>query len=190
MLFSGLERLGQQLSDDVMKEIKSAAQLCTFKKGNPVLAYDDAPEKVYYITQGMVVIKYRVDERESVRHFMLEGDIFVSGRQLFRLLKKAHNIIALENTRCLTMDRAMLIEMSGLHPSLETVRRLYMERYCVHYDDKQYIVTMSPKKRREYMLAQYPQIFHRADDHHLALYLEMKENTLKLIREEMLRKTQ
>lgn len=190
MLFSGLERLGQQLSDAVMKEIKAAAQLCTFEKGNPVLAYDDEPENVYYITQGMVAIKYRFNGYEIIRHFMLEGDIFVSSRQLFRLLKKEHNIIALENMRCLVMERARLIEMSDLHPSLETVRRLYMERYCVHYNDKQYIVNMSPKKRCEYMLAEYPQIFHRADDHHLALYLEMKENTLKLIREELLRKTQ
>lgn len=188
MLFSGLERLGQQLSDAVMKEIQSAAQLCTFKKGNPVLAYDDGPESVYYITQGMVVIKFREDGEEGVRHFMLEGDIFVSSRQLFRLLRSEHNIVALEDTRCLAMDRAALLDMSDLHPSLARASRLYSERYCVSANERRHILFKAPPKRCEHMLDNHPEVFHRADDYHLALYLGMKERTVKLTRERMLSK--
>ncbi len=187
MLFDSFGRLGHPLPQEVQDEITASTYLETFPKDHVILPYNEVCRNVYFITKGLVMIKFNYGEKDRICWFLMESDVFISVESFFFEVQSDFSIVTLENTQCIVMPRETLDDIAERHRSFEKVDKALTRYYYAALERKTKLLYMSAIDRCTQMFKHYRQIYDRVNNYHMAWYLGMEQQTFSNVQKQMLR---
>lgn len=189
MMFNLFDLMGHTLPQQAKDDIMATTQIIEYRKNETILRYGEVCDSVYFIVEGLAMIKYEADiNREMVEWIMREGDVFISVQSYCWNIRSIETIIALEPTRCIVLPKTMVKALSKKYEAFNLLETHLLEHYHAKSDQRHKLSNKSASYRYEYLLKNEPWLFERTNDFVLAHYLKMTEQTFSRIKKEYLQK--
>ena len=114
------DSLFADLSDQQVDELLKLGQFVEFKAGELIIRHGDYGDVMYFILAGMVEVVRVLGAQgpQFARYALGEGEFFGEIALLLEGQTRTANVVALEPTRCLMLNRAQLEQMLNRHPGI------------------------------------------------------------------------
>ncbi|HTI08014.1 MAG TPA: Crp/Fnr family transcriptional regulator [Puia sp.] len=173
------------LTEEFLNDFDQKVKLNVFEKGHYLLRKGTVCEHMHYIETGCVQCYIGTKDRKETLWFMREGELAIFKNSFYDQSESVGSIVALEDTRVLSISYKDLEQLYAEHPFLERTGRKITEYYHKNSDLKSYV--LYPKKPEERFDRYYQyraDIVHRIPQKQLASFLGLREETLsRLLRE-------
>ena len=167
------------LPEEFLCDFDEKVELNEFEKGHYLLKQGSVCEHMHYIITGCVQCYIGTKDKKETLWFMMEGELAIFKNSFYDQSASVGSIVALEDTRVLTISYKDLEQLYAVHPFLERTGRKITEYYHQRSDLKSYV--LYPKKPEERFDRYYqyrPDIVHRIPQKQLASFLGLREETL------------
>ena len=173
------------LTEGFLRDIDEKVALNVYEKGHYLLKRGSVCEHMHYILDGCVQCYIGTREKKETLWFMKEGELAIFKNSFYDQSESVGSIVALEETKVLSISYKDLEQLYADHPFLERTGRKITEFYHQRSDLKSYVLyPKKPEERFDRYYKYQPDIVHRIPQKQLASFLGLREETLsRLLRE-------
>ena len=154
-----------------------------FSKGEYLIKEGQVEQSIYFIEEGAVRVFHVTEFEEQTIRFGYEGSIITSLASFITGKPSEFYIEALRKTTVKIIQKQLLFEI--VNESTETLLQYnkLLERLIVQQMEREIdLLTESPTKRLQRVLARSPNLFQEIPLKYIASYLRMTPETLSRIR--------
>jgi len=167
------------LTEGFLGEFDKMVALNDYERGHYLLRQGKVSEHMHYIISGCVQCYIGTKEKKETLWFMKEGELAIFKNSFYDQSTSVGSIVALEDTKVLSISYKDLELLYENHPFLERTGRKITEFYHQRSDLKSYV--LYPKKPAERFDRYYKyqsDMVNRIPQKQLASFLGMREETL------------
>lgn len=188
MLMAAFARTGQQMTEALEQDLLASIEILEFEKEETVLRQNDVCEYVYFITEGSLMVTEKINQKDYPHWFLLKKDFCISPKSFFEQQPSKFAIVALENTRCISLTQKLLQEMCLSHQELNNIQKAVIIHYYIESDENKTHLHLTAAERIAFLYEKKPHFFDHINDYHLAAYLGMAGPTFSTLKKEVLPK--
>jgi len=174
------DNIPKEEMDKLCKKVKSA----TIKKDEYFLNAGDIPNRIGYITSGLMRLFY-IDYNgiEINKHFCMENSLAISYSAFLRREESKFYIQALEDTKLIIIDYKTYQELLESHICWKITASKLAEMLFILKEKKEAeLLLNNAQERYLQFLKDYPDLENRISQYHIASYLGIAPESLSRIR--------
>lgn len=163
------------INDEEWKHYSSMFTVKRFNRKDIIVDTGKICRNVYFINSGLIRVYFHDKEgNENTFHFSQEGSFVTDYESLMRKTPSNYTIQAMEDAELVVMSYDMLHDGFTSLRYGEKLGRVLIEHYFFLFSEKlRSMYTESPIERYQKMNQQFPGIFNRVPQHHIASYLNI-----------------
>jgi len=174
-----------ELTEQFQKDFRKAINETEFQKGHYLLKAGSVSQHMHFIQKGCVECYIGSRSSKETLWFMVEEEIAVFKHSFYDQIPSEGSIVALEDTKALSISYNDLENLYRQHPFMERVGRKITEYYHKRSDIKSYILyPKKPQERFDRFNKYRPDIVKRVAQKNLASFLGMRQETLSRLMQE------
>jgi len=171
------------MSPELIDHLQSILKQEKFLKREYLLREDQTCNKIRFITEGIVGCFYEKSDKTLCAWFMTEGDVVVSVASFFLQKPSYEDIIALDNTEVLYITHEQLENIYERFPEFNYHGRVLLQKYYIMAEERMRAFhNQSPEEKFKYIMKNYPDLFLRVSNQHLARYMGITDETLSRLK--------
>lgn len=171
------------MSSGLIDHLSNILKTITLKKGEYVLIEGNVCKYVYFVQRGLLRSFDLIDGREVCNWFMKENDVVYAVESFLTQEPSTESIQALEDCTLHYITYSQLKDICRSFIEFNVHRSVLTEGYYLGSMKRQKMLTrLSPKKRYEHYLENYPEFVRRVPVKDIASYLGMSASTMKRLK--------
>ncbi|MFC5409551.1 Crp/Fnr family transcriptional regulator [Larkinella bovis] len=177
-LFDQLSSI-RSLSTEVLQELEVRIVFQRLPKGAHLLQAGETGDRLYYIARGLVR-GYCVEEAKEITTWLaVEGEFAFSGSSFLREKRSNESIELLEYTELFYITRQDLHYLHKHFPKINYISQCILQQHFLLQEERLYLLRqMKAEKRLEQFRQQFPDLWKRVQNQHIASYLGINPATL------------
>ncbi|RFC55144.1 Crp/Fnr family transcriptional regulator [Brumimicrobium aurantiacum] len=171
-------------SPEELEEILSCFEKKEIPKNTMLIQQGEISRTLYFIENGMGRSYYlKKQGKEITQWFFGSGKFMASADSFFQKTPSLYYLELLEDSIVYTISREKMDMLFSKYHKMDQLGRLVSIEMLTKVVNKlNAIQFQTAKERYEYMLEEFPDIYHRIPLGHIASYLGMTQETLSRIR--------
>ncbi len=187
-LFQQTIRSYTAFSDEELATLLSYFTEKSFKKNTILLQPGAVAHEAFFVTKGIIrQCFYTEGGTEKTCSFALEGSFITDLESFSRQARSSTALITLEPTTCLSIGCRELVAAMNQSPAVMELFRIVVENVAAENIRRtQSILSLSPERQLEALIAEKPAILQRVPQRYIAQYLGLAPESLSRIRKRMM----
>lgn len=172
------------IPDEEWRFLLSKYKFQTFPKGAFLAMPGEMADQTYTILKGVVRVFYADDDgREFNKSFFIENSTVCSFSSLLFGEPCRYHIQALVDTKTATCSKAINEQLLERHPCWERLKQTGIQQYLLFKEKREKELVMDTlEERYRIFLSEYPDLFKRIPQYHIASYLGVTDVSLSRMR--------
>jgi CRP-like cAMP-binding protein len=178
-LFQKIEKLLQEQQ----QQVNAIATLTSFEKGKILVPEGKIAGHLYAIQQGYCRSFFYKEGEDITDFFFFEHSFATDFASLYNEIPSRLNLVCEEEVTALVIPKAKLEELYQTNLALSEIGRLTAEyAFSVVEERMRLLHTENLETKYKWMIRNFPELFQRVPQHHIASYLGVKPQSLSRIR--------
>jgi CRP/FNR family transcriptional regulator, anaerobic regulatory protein len=176
------------LSEEEWEILKRHFQVQYHPKGSMIQVAGTTCKYVYFVNKGLVRIFSRVEDREFIEAFFVEGDYLSDYSSFLTQTPGQAYIEALEDSELILLEYTSVQKLYQEIPSLQKFGRLMAEYLFIMVSERSSsLLFESPEQRYKKLVDKKSILLQRVPQYMIAAYLGITAEALSRIRKRMLK---
>ena len=176
-------RLGIQLSDELLNKIANNCKVKKYKKGDLLITAGEVISKSYFMLSGLVRTFYIDINGNEVTNFFAFENRFFGGSYITTNQAIGYNFEALEDCTTLEFDKSNVAEIIKTEQAFLLIYISILEDFLLEKSEREAsLITKSATERYLDLKYRFPNIEKRVSQVHIASYLGITPVSLSRIR--------
>lgn len=181
-LRSVIQRMAVDPNVDLTEFLKIFT-LSRYPKRALVIDKENATDRLFFITRGLLRIYYIKEDKEITNWFIEENNFFAASYSLFTGQPNEYLYETLEDMEVLSCEYAQMEKLYNSNHAYEHIGRKMIEYYYAVFLKKSYdVMFLSAEERYQSILDHHPEWMNRIPLKHIASYLGITQETLSRLR--------
>lgn len=169
----------KRLSPEVLHELELRLVFQRLPKGAHLLQAGETGERLYYIARGLVRGYSYDEEKEITTWLTVEGNFVFSSSSLLLKKQSAESIELLESAELFYITRQYLDYLNNRFQEINHISRLILQHYVLIQENRLSLLRqVRAEKRLEQFRKQFPELWKRVQNQHIASFLGINPATL------------
>ncbi len=174
------------LSKEAEAFLNATVQICSFKKGEDILNFNQACNYLYFVNKGIIRGYYYLDTKEITNWFGQENEFGTCFYSFIARKPSVETIQALEDCELVQIPYSSLQDLYKAFPETERIGRIITETYYLKLEERLLSIQFkSAKERYLNLIESKPSLIKRAALGQIASYLGISQETLSRMRAEL-----
>jgi CRP/FNR family transcriptional regulator, anaerobic regulatory protein len=178
------------MSPELAEAVTGITEIHDYPKKTILLREGQVSHYACFVVKGLARGYYMAGDKEVTRLFMDEGFIITSWLSFYSRQPAHEAIELLEDATLACMHHDDLERLYNTFPEFNILGRKMVSRFFYFSERRQLMLRRhSAEERYQMFVEQYPTLFQRVNQKHIATYLGITEETLSRVRAKMLKKS-
>jgi len=132
----------------------------------------DVSKRLYFIESGCIRMFFTDTDKDITLQFFFEKSYVASMESFLQNVPSKFGLECLEDVSCYTLSKENYLRLRESSPAFAACFEDFIRRRMFHYMNMLLdYIRLSPERRYQALLKQYPQILQRIAQYHIASYL-------------------